>query len=399
MRSEHAALLQAARDFSASQLRPHAGSFEETGVPAALIRQMATAGLLAAPLPEAYGGKGCDALTYGEITAEIGKGCNSVRALLTVHSSLVGETLARLGTEAQKRLWLPQLASGEVIGCFALSEPGAGSDAAGITSSYRAVAGGYLLTGHKKWITYGAIADLWLVLAKAQDSDQISAFLLDRRQVAVQSRPMQGLLASRGAHLAELWFEDTFVPADAMLGKAGMGFSMVANTALFYGRYSIAWGGLAIITAALEEMVTYARSRSQFGSKIAQNQLIKAMIADATTSLHCGRALCEKIAALRTANDDSAVPETNIAKYFTSRAAVEVTNHAVQLFGGNGLWQAYAVERLFREAKVLEIIEGSSQIQQLMIAGQSLRDYYRPALKAQYPVAASRVAAAHLVSP
>jgi len=378
-------LLASARAFVEQKVRPHASTFERSGVPQSLIREMASAGFLAAPLPRDYGGLGCDARTYGELTEIIGKGCNSVRALLTVHSSLVGETIARLGTDAQKQYWLPRLASGEVIGCFALSEPNAGSDAAAITTSYCAVAGGYLLKGRKKWITYGAIADLMLVLAKDEDSDATSAFLLDRRQGGVHSQPMQGLMASQGAHLAETWFDDAFVPSSDMLGKAGMGFSMVANTALFYGRYSIAWGGLAIVAAALEEMVTYARSRSQFGSKLAQNQLIKAMIADATTSLHCGRALCEKIAALRAEQDDAAVPETNIAKYFTSKAAVEVSNNAVQLFGGNGIWQAYAVERLFREAKVLEIIEGSSQIQQLLIAGQSLRDYYRPALKTLYP--------------
>lgn len=380
-----AGLLAAARTFSDQQIRPRAAEFEQSGVPATLIREMAAAGFLAAPLPVAYGGLGVSARTYGELTEAIGKGCNSVRALLTVHSSLVGETIARLGSEAQKQYWLPKLASGEVIGCFALSEPAAGSDAAAISTRYCAVAGGYLLSGRKKWITYGAVADLLLVLAKDEDSDAISAFLLDHRQGGVRTEPMQGLLASRGAHLADIWLEQAFVPASDLLGQAGMGFSMVANTALFYGRYSIAWGGLGIVAAALEEMVTYARSRHQFGGKLAQHQLVKAMIADATTSLHCGRALCEKIADLRARQDDAAVPETNIAKYFTSKAAVEVSNNAVQLFGGNGLWQAYGVERLFREAKVLEIIEGSSQIQQLLIAGQALRDYYRPALKALYP--------------
>nr|WP_256489407.1 acyl-CoA dehydrogenase family protein [Pleionea sp. CnH1-48] len=168
-----------------------------------------------------------------------------------------------------------------------------------------------------------------------------------------------------------------------------MGFSFVANTALFYGRYSIAWAGVSIVCAALEEMVTYSRSRTQFGTKISQNQLIKAMIADSTAALHASRAICEKIAQLRADGDQSAVTETNIAKYITSKAAAEVSSHAVQVFGGNGIWNAYAVERLFREAKVLEIIEGSSQIQQLMIAGQALRDYYRAPLKKRYPKANS----------
>ena len=383
MNTELDSLVEKAKQFSEEKIRPFAADFEECGVTREVIEQMAELGFLRSIFPKEYGGLGVDSLTYGQITEQIGKGCNSVRALLTVHTSLVGETIAKLGTEQQKQAFLPAMASGEKIACFALSEPQAGSDAASIQTSYQEYDEHYVISGNKKFITYGNIADLFLVFAT--NNDKTSAFIVDRSMPGVTTEPMTGLMASRGAHLAEIKFDDVVVPKSNMLGRTGMGFSFVANTALFYGRYSIAWGGLAIISAALEEMVTYARSRTQFGSKISQNQLIKAMIADSTTSLHAGRAMCEKIADMREQGDQGAVTETNIAKYLTSKAAAEVSSNAVQVFGGNGIWNAYAVERLFREAKVLEIIEGTSQIQQLMIAGQALRDYYRIALKKNYP--------------
>jgi alkylation response protein AidB-like acyl-CoA dehydrogenase len=192
---------------------------------------------------------------------------------------------------------------------------------------------------------------------------------------------MTGLMASRGAHLARIHFDQVLVPKQNLLGIQGAGFSFVANMALFFGRYSIAWGGVAIMSAAVEEMVTYSRHRVQFGVKISQNQLIKAMIADSVSLLHVSKAMCEKIAMLRESGDSNAIHETNIAKYFTSKSAVEISSYAVQVLGGNGLSDEYGVEKLYREAKVLEIIEGSSQIQQLMISSQALRDYYRPSLK------------------
>lgn len=382
------ALIMSARDFCETHIRPNASAFEEDGVSIDVIRQMAEKGFLGSILPKEFGGAGVDALTYGRITEEIGKGCNSVRALLTVHTSLFGETLAKLGTEQQKKVFLPKISEGKKIGCFALSEPDAGSDAASIQTRYHETDDGYIINGRKKWITYGAVADLFLVMAVNPDDEKTSAFIVDRNMGGITTRPMTGLMASRGAHLAEVFFDNVKVPKENIVCRPGMGFSMVANVALFYGRYSIAWGGVAIVAAAVEEMVTYARTRVQFGSKISQNQLIKGIIADSTTQLHAGRALCEKIGLLRNQGDDSAFTETNIAKYFTSKAAVDVSNNAVQVFGGNGLWSAYSVERLFREAKVLEIIEGSSQIQQMMISSQALRDYFRPHLKKTYPQSA-----------
>ncbi|MCG7495634.1 acyl-CoA dehydrogenase family protein [Vibrio sp. Of7-15] len=372
-------LIEEAKLFSDQHIRSNAGEFEQTGVPQQIVDLMAEKGFLGSVISKEYGGAGVDPYTYGRITEEIGKGCNSVRALLTVHTSLVGETLERLGTEEQKATYLPLMTSGEKLACFALSEVHAGSDAASISTSYAENESSFVLSGKKRWISFAGIADLFLVFAA--NEGVISAFLVDRAMPGVSISPMSGLMASKGAHLAEIAFENVEVPKENLVGKQGMGFSFVANTALFYGRYSIAWGGVAIMAAAIEEMVTYARTRTQFGKKLGQHQLIQAMIADSTTSLHAGRSMCEKIALLRDNNDDQAVMETNIAKLFTSRAACEVSSTAVQVLGGNGLWNGYPVERLYREAKVLEIIEGTTQIQQMMISNFALRRYFRKASK------------------
>jgi alkylation response protein AidB-like acyl-CoA dehydrogenase len=283
--------------------------------------------------------------------------------------------LARLGSPEQKQRWLPDMAAGRKLACFALSEPDIGSEATAVKTSYRQQGEAFVINGRKKWITYGAIADLFLVFAACEG--EISAFMLERPMAGVSTRPMGGLLASRGAHLAEIFFEDVVVPKENLVGRLGTGFSFVANTALFYGRYSIAWAGVAIAEAAVEEMVGYAREREQFGKKLRQHQMVQSMIAAAVAKTHAGRALCEKVGQLRNQGDDAAVMEANIAKYVTSKLAMEVATDAVQVFGGNGCWSEYPVERLFREAKILEIIEGSSQIQEMMIAEYAVRRYRR----------------------
>lgn len=367
-------LIGKAREFANTVLRPRAGEFDQQGgVPRDVLQSMAELGFLGSALPQEYGGGGLDPLSYGQLSLEIGKGCSSSRAVLTVHTSLVGETLARLGNDAQKSKWLPDMVAGRKLACFALTEHDVGSDAAAAKTSYRATDGGFVLNGGKKWITYGAIADLFLVFANCDGVG--SAFLVERGTPGLSTKPMTGLMASRGAHLAEVEFKEVFVPQENLVCRIGAGFSFVANTALFYGRYSIAWAGVALAEAALEEMVTYARGREQFGKKLRQHQLIQALITDAVTGVHASRALCERVGQMRNDGLDEAVNEANIAKYLSSKVAMEVTTSAVQVFGGNGISDRYPVERLFREAKILEIIEGSSQIQQMLISDYGVRRY------------------------
>jgi len=369
-------ILQEVRDFTAREIRPFAAQFEEQGaLPRELIAKLAQKGYLAASFPAELGGLGLDPITYGMLTEEIGKGCSSTRGLLTVHTSLVGETLVRWGTKEQKEKWLLPMARGEKIAAFALTEPDVGTDAKSVQTHYRRQGNTYILNGKKKWITMGDIADIFLVVSSGEAG--ITAFIVERAGGGVSTTPIKGLLAGRAAHIAEIEFKDVQVPAENIITKEGSGFSLAVNTALDHGRYSIAWGGLGVAQEALEAMVVYSRKRSQFGVKIHTHQLVQAMLGDAVTKIHAGRALCLKAGQMRRDNDPDAVMETTIAKYFTSKIAMEVTLDAVQVHGGNGCYNQYPVERLFREAKILEIIEGTSQVQQQIISSYGLRKYYR----------------------
>jgi len=370
------AFLEEAAAFADREIRPFAAQFEEDkGVPPALIAKMAERGYLGAPLPLAYGGLQLDPVQYGLLTEQIGKACCSTRSILTVHTSLVGETILRFGTEEQKAYWLPRVASGKKIGAFALSEPEAGSDAKSVRTAYLRDGNGFVINGNKKWISLGHIADFFIVLAAG--NGKLTAFLVDRQE-GVTSTPMKGLLGNRAAHTAEVTFSGVRVGQEHVLGKEGNGFTHVVNTALDYGRFSIAWAGLAIAQEALEAVVRYARVRAQFGQKLYQFQSIQHMIADAVTQVHAARRLCVHAAHLRKAQHPEAATETIIAKYYASQAAMRVTTDAVQVHGGNGCHSAYPVERLFREAKILEIIEGTSQVLQPVIAAYGLKTYFTP---------------------
>ena len=368
--------VEKARKFSAEVLRPRAREFDrEESLPRDVIDGMAKRKFLLAGLPEAYGGLGLDPVYYGLLTEEIGKACCSTRGLITVQSSLVGETLLRWGTEEQKNSWLLPVSKGEMLGAFALSEPGVGSDARGVQTSYKIDGKDYVLNGRKKWISFGEIAGFFIVIASC--GSEITAFIVERNRPGVSTSPIKGLLANRAAHLAEIELKDVRIPEHNVIGKPGSGFTFIVGTALDHGRYSIAWAGVAIAQEALDCMATYARKRKQFGRKIGEHQLIQRMISNAVTKTHAARALCIKAGEMRIRGDSQAVSETTIAKYFTSKIANEIASDAVQIYGGKGCTDRYPVERLFREAKLLEIIEGTSQIMQQIIAKYGLRAYGR----------------------
>lgn len=368
-------IIKEAQRFAKEEISPFAGKFdEECAVSPEVIKKIANKGYLGALLPVEYGGLGLDPLYYGYLTEIIGKACPSTRALLTVHCSLVSATLLQWGTEEQKKRWLPKLAKGEKLAAFALTEPTVGTDAKEIRTSYERIGDHYILNGRKKWITYGHYADLFL--AFAVQNGKVSAFIVERDCPGVQTVPMKGMMASRGAYVAEIHFDNVRVPMNNIVSKEGNGFSLVANFALDNGRYSIAWAGVALAQAACEAMITYSRKRSQFNKKIIHFQLIQGIIADAITGIHSARALCEKAAMLKKSRSEHAIIETTIAKYFSSQIAMKVTQDAIQVFGGNGCINRYPVERLFREAKTLEIIEGTSQILQEIIAMYGARKYY-----------------------
>lgn len=372
------ALLYTANEFMNQVVKPQVKLMEQNECFSKnVIKEMGSMGLLGSILPVKYGGSEISPLLYGELTKVIGKVSASARTLLTVHTSLVGETLAKFGSGEQKEVYLKQVCSGEKIGCFALSEPNAGTDAASIKTLYQQKKDCYVLNGHKKWISFAGIADFMIVIATSEQN-VISAFLVDSSSPGIEVIPMKGLLAARDVHISEIKFNDVRVPKENLLGREGGGFSFITNTALFYGRYSIAWGGLSTALSALEEMVSYSRQRKQFGKRIAMFQLIQGIIGDAVTDVHAAHALCIRAGELRDEGKiEEAVMETNIAKYFTSKTAVKVAGDALQVFGGNGILNDNPIERLYREAKILEIIEGTSQIQQVMIANYGLGKYFK----------------------
>jgi alkylation response protein AidB-like acyl-CoA dehydrogenase len=369
-------IVNEAREFANAELRPRAGDFDrEEKLPKDVLDEMAKRKFLLASLPEAYGGLGLNPLYYGFFTEEIGKACCSTRGLITVQSSLIGETLFKWGSEKQKTRWLLPVAKGEMLGAFALSEPEIGTDARGVQTHYKRDGRDYVLNGRKKWISFGEIAGFFIVIASHES--EVTAFIVERDRPGISIYPIKGLLANRAAHLAEIEFKDVRIPRDNVIGKPGSGFSFIVGTALDHGRYSIAWAGVAIAQEALDCMATYARKRKQFGRKIGEYQLIQRMICNAVTQTHAARALCVKAGEMRLLGDSQAVSETTIAKYFTSKIAMGVASDAIQVHGGIGCSNIYPVERLFREAKLLEIIEGTSQIQQQIIARYGLRKYGR----------------------
>jgi len=397
-------IIEEAKVFAEKEIAPLAAEFDRAGVlPRYVIDKLAEKKFLAPNFPVEYGGLGLDPVSYGLFTEEIGKACCSTRSLITVHASLVGETLLRWGKEAQKERWLRAMAEGTKIGAFALSEPEVGSDAGGVKTAYRRGGGGFIVSGRKKWISFGEIADFFVVVAsEAENKDQkttnddadsegqevpgsrtapkkrkVSVFIVERERDGILARRIPGMLGCRAAHVSEMEFKDVAVPEENLLGKEGAGFPYVAGTALDHGRYSVAWGGVAVAQAALEAMVGYARQRSQFGKKIHEFQLVRGLIGDAVTKTHAARAMCLKAGEMRRDGHREALHETAMAKYFASEVALEVASDAVQAHGGSGCSQDYPVERFFREAKILQIIEGTSQIQQEMLANFALRKYHK----------------------
>jgi len=370
-------IVDEARCFADDYLRPRAGNFDrEERLPKEIIDEMARRKYLLPSLPEAFGGLGLNPVFYGLFTEEIGKACCSTRGLITVQCSLIGESLLKWGSKEQKLNWLSAISAGEKIGAFAITEPDVGTDARGVQTIYQKKGNEYLINGRKKWISFAEIADFFVVIAAF--GSEISAFMVERDRAGITILPQKGLLANRASHIAEIEFQNVRIPVKNIIARPGSGFSFVAGTALDHGRYSIAWAGVAIAQEALDCMARYALRRNQFGRKIAEFQLVQRMIGRAVANTHAARALCLKVGEMRIRNEKDSAAETSIAKYFTSKVAMEVSTDAVQVHGGNGCGNSYPVERLFRESKVLEIIEGTSQIQQQIIAKYGLRKYGKP---------------------
>lgn len=364
--AEQRAARGAFRAFAQAEIAPFADQWDrEEAIPRELIDKLAGRGWLGAHVPAEHGGAGMDMITYGLLTEEIGRTCSSTRSLLTVHD-MACQAILRWGSRAQRGHWLPKLARGEVLGAFVLSEPQAGSDAMGVQTTAEKDGDGYVINGRKKWTTFGQIAGLYLTFLKCEGKP--TAFLVERSTPGVRVEPIHGMLGTRASMLAEIFFESCRVPAENMVGRVGFGVSHVVAATLEHGRYSVACGSVGIAQACLDASLRYAREREQFGQPIFDHQLVRAMLSDMIVQVRAARLMCLRAGYLRQANDPSAFMETMAAKYLASTVATRASTDAVQIHGATGCIDGSPVSRYFRDAKVMEIIEGSTQIQQMTIA-------------------------------
>ncbi|UZJ32094.1 acyl-CoA dehydrogenase family protein [Streptomyces endophytica] len=367
--AEQTAVRRLARDFVDREVAPHAAAWDRAEqVDRGIVKTLGDLGFLGLTVPEEYGGSGGDHLSYVLVTEELGRGDSSVRGIVSVSLGLVAKTVAAWGDEHHKQDWLPRLTSGEAVGCFGLTEPGTGSDAAHLAT--RAVREGdtYVINGAKTFITNGTWADVVLLFARTGDAPGhrgISAFLVPADTPGLERREIHGKLGLRGQATAELVLDGVRVPAGAMLGPEGKGFS-VAMSALAKGRMSVAAGCVGIAQAALDAALGYAGRREQFGKPIAGHQLVQELISDIAVDVDAARLLTWRVADLI----DRGEPFTTAAsqaKLFASEAAVRAANNALQVFGGYGYIDEYPVGKLLRDARVMTLYEGTSQIQKLVI--------------------------------
>ncbi|RII18830.1 Acyl-CoA dehydrogenase [Streptomyces sp. YIM 130001] len=366
---EQTAVRQLARDFVQREIAPHVRDWDRAeSVDRSVVAKLGEVGFLGLTVDERYGGSGGDHLAYCLVTEELGRGDSSVRGIVSVSLGLVAKTVAAWGSEEQKRQWLPRLTSGDALGCFGLTEPGTGSDAGNLAT--RAVRDGtdYVVDGTKMFITNGTWADVVLLFARTGDEPGhrgVSAFLVPTDSPGLSRRTIHGKLGLRGQATAEVVLEGVRVPASAMLGPAGKGFS-VAMSALAKGRMSVAAGCVGIAQAALDASLGYAGEREQFGKPIAGHQLVQELISDMAVDVDAARLLTWRVADLIDRGEPF-VTESSKAKLFASEAAVRAANNAIQVFGGYGYIDEYSVGKLLRDARVMTLYEGTSQIQKLVI--------------------------------
>jgi alkylation response protein AidB-like acyl-CoA dehydrogenase len=373
---EHRLLQDMARDFAQKEIAPIAAEVDEAGrFPTETVKKMGDLGFMGIEIPEELGGTGMDTLSYVLALIEISKACASHGAIMSVNNSLVCYGIERFGTEQQKNAFLIPLASGEKLGAYSLTEPQAGSDPANMrcVAVYDPATDEYVINGSKAWVTSGPNADyivLFVMTDKSQGHRGISAFVVDTTMPGFAPGKVEPKLGIRASHTSELIFEDYRIPAWYRLGKEGEGFK-IALAILDAGRIGIAAQAVGIAEAAFEAARDYAKEREQFGQAIAEFQGIQWMLADMKTRIEAARLLTYQAALAKDEAKKTRARyslEASMAKLYASETAMWVTTKAVQIFGGNGYSKEYPVERHFRDAKITEIYEGTSEIQRLVIA-------------------------------
>ena len=367
---EQSLIRETARDFVDNEVVPRARESDRAErFDRELAERLGEMGYLGAPVAEQYGGRGLDYVTYGVIVEEVGRGDSAMRTVVSVQTSLVCGSIERWGDEEQKQRWLPRLCSGEAFGCFGLTEPDTGSDAAAVRTRAEKIDGGWRINGQKMWISLGNQASVALVFAQTDPSQGhrgMACFLVPTETEGFSSQEIHGKLGLRSSDTASLGLDGVEVGDDALMGEVGDGFK-IAMSALDSGRYSVAAGCVGICQGCVDASVAYATERKQFGVPIASFQLVQEMIADMVVRRDAARMLVRRAGELKDAGEPSTV-ETSIAKLYATESSVECANLAIQVHGGSGYVDDYPVERYLRDARVTTLYEGTSQIQKLIIA-------------------------------
>ena len=357
-----------AREFCERGIVPHARDWDRAEeLDRGLVSKLAETGYLGATIAPEYGGMGLDTVSYCLLMEELGRADSSVRGIVSVNLGLVGKTIAKWGTDEQQREWLPQLASGDALGCYALTEPGSGSDPASLVTRAERVGDAWLLSGSKIFITLGSWAGLALVFARSggQGARGLTCFLVPTGTAGYSASPIKGKLGLRAQDTAEVFLDGVRVPDSNRLGAEGDGFK-VAMSALDNGRISLAAGCVGIVQGCLDACVEYAGERRQFGKAISSFQLVQELLADMAVELEAARLLTWRAALLADAGERHTL-ESSVAKYYASEASVRAANAAVQVHGGYGYVDEYPVGKYLRDARVTTLYEGTSQIQKLII--------------------------------
>jgi alkylation response protein AidB-like acyl-CoA dehydrogenase len=373
LNDEQKLVRETARDFTDGEIVPRARDNDRNHhFDTDLVKKIADQGYLGAIIPREYGGAGLDYLTYGLIVEEVGRGDSAMRTVVSVQTSLVCSSILRFGTEEQKQKYLPKLCSGEWLGCFGLTEPDTGSDAANQKTRAKKIDGGWSISGSKMWISMGNHAKVAMIFAQTDPEKKhrgIACFLVDTDDPGFTTQEIHGKMGLHGSDTAELSLDEVKVSDDQLLGEVGDGFK-VAMSSLDSGRFSVASGCVGICQGCVDHSVAYAKERNQFGKPIASFQLVQAMLADMKVQTDAARMLVWRSGFLKDAGRPNTT-ETSIAKLYATEAAVECANTAIQVHGGSGYVDDHPVERYFRDVRVTTLYEGTSQIQKLII-GRSL---------------------------
>jgi butyryl-CoA dehydrogenase len=364
-----------ARDFATEKLLPIAHDIDEQGkVPPAILKELAALGFMGVYVPEDLGGAGLDAISYVLACEEINRACASTGVIMQAHNSLTTSPILHFGTKAQHERWLRPLATGEKLGCFALSEPASGSDAAGLQMTAKRDGSAWVLNGTKNFITNGVTAGVALVFAQSEHGSRhkgITAFVVDKPTKGLAVGRVEQKLGIKGSDTAQLVFENVRVADDQRLGEVGQGFKIALST-LDGGRIGIAAQAVGIARACLEDSLAYAKERQAFGKPIVEQQAIQWMLADMATEVDAARLMVWRAATLKD-RGESFSAEAAMAKLFASDIAMKSARNCVQIFGGYGYLKDFPAERHYRDAKITEIYEGTSEIMKLVIAEDMLR--------------------------